>query len=343
MDPLALLQELVSIPGPPGGEEPVAVAIQAHVKKLGLKSSLDAKGNVLVPLGKSSAPRVVVTAHMDEIAMIVVGINVDGSIRVAPLGGLFAWKLGEGPVQILTSTSPIDGVLSFGSIHTNDPSSNPRRAEKAAIGWEMASVFTGQSAGDLIQCGVRPGSRVVVHPSRRNLLNMGQFVSGHFLDDRSDLVAWLLALDELKNESLDVLFVASVSEEVGGHGALYALQGLRPEVCIALELGPFVDDAPVQISDQPTIWATDSYASMSGADGDILERLGLELGMQLQFQSLSRGGSDASCAASHGLCARPITIGIPMENSHGYEIIHPGAMANMARLTVALLRFLEKG
>lgn len=341
MDPLALLQELVSIPGPSGGEELVAAAVQAHVKKLGLKSSLDPKGNVLVPLGKSASPKVVVTAHMDEIAMIVVGINVDGSIRVSPLGGLFAWKLGEGPVQILTSSGSIDGVLSFGSIHTNDPSSNPRRAEKAAISWEMASVFTGLDASDLAQQGVRPGSRVVVHPSRRNLLKVGPFVSGHFLDDRADLVAWLLALNELKGENLDVLFIASVSEEVGGHGALYALQGLRPEVCIALELGPFVDDAPIQISDQPTIWATDSYASVSSADGDLLERLGRELGMQLQFQSLSRGGSDASCAASHGLCARPITIGIAMENSHGFEIMHPGAMENMSRLTVALLRELK--
>ncbi|MFZ4509108.1 MAG: M42 family peptidase, partial [Fimbriimonas sp.] len=60
-----------------------------------------------------------------------------------------------------------------------------------------------------------------------------------------------------------------------------------------------------------------------------------------QFQMLSSGGSDASCAASHGLCARPITLGLPMESTHGYEVIHPGSMEQLARLTAELVRRLE--
>ncbi|HTQ10020.1 MAG TPA: hypothetical protein VMI31_08125, partial [Fimbriimonadaceae bacterium] len=91
------------------------------------------------------------------------------------------------------------------------------------------------------------------------------------------------------------------------------------------------------ISDQPTVWASDSYATMAAGDGDLIESLGRSLNMQLQFQVLSRGGSDASCAASHGLCGRPITLGLPMDNSHGFEIMHPNAMTELARLTVALL------
>ena len=128
------------------------------------------------------------------------------------------------------------------------------------------------------------------------------------------------------------------SEEVGGEGALYYLQNVRPVVCIALELGANTPDAPVIINDQPTVWVTDSYATMLASDGDLLASIP---GFDLQYQALSRGGSDASCAASHGLCARPITLGIPMENSHGYEIIHPGAMANLAQLTVDLIHKLS--
>ena len=65
--------------------------------------------------------------------------------------------------------------------------------------------------------------------------------------------------------------------------------------------------------------------------------------MSLLFQALSRGGSDASCAASHGLCARPITLGLAMENSHGFEVMHGGAMDNLAMLTVALVKHLSSG
>jgi hypothetical protein len=43
---------------------------------------------------------------------------------------------------------------------------------------------------------VRPGSRVVLARERRKLWSLGkngELVASYFLDDRADLVAWLLA------------------------------------------------------------------------------------------------------------------------------------------------------
>lgn len=339
MDPLALLQELVSLPGPPGQEAAVRDALAAHVKKLGYKSHTDAKGNLIVPFS-ANRPKVVVTAHMDEIAMIVRQIEGEGEIVVGPLGGLYAWKLGEGPVTILPlgDGEPITGILSFGSIHTEDAASVVEQAEKDPISWSMARVITGMDIEELLDLGVRPGSRVVVSPERRKLTKLNGLVAGHFLDDRADLVSWLLALEALKGLKADIAFVATAAEEVGGEGALYYLHEHRPEVCIALELGPNVPDAPVSITPDPTVWVTDSYATMAAADIALVEEVAEELEMGIQFQALSRGGSDASCSASHGLCARPITLGLPMENSHGYEIIHPDSMESLAGLTAALVR-----
>jgi len=338
MDHLKLLKELIAIPGPPGQEKLVRETLASHLDKIGLKHETDAKGNLLVNLGNSDRPKIVVTAHMDEIAMIVRRIEPDARLSVGPLGGLFPWKIGEGPVHVLTAEGALDGILSFGSIHTLDPASTVRKADSISVDWDMVSVITGLSSKELTAKGVRPGTRVVVHPSRRDLSHIGPLVAGFFLDDRADLVSWLLALKQLKGTKASVLFAATTSEEVGGEGAKYILQRLRPDVCIALELGPAVEDAPVALSDQPTVWATDSYASMSSEDGELLETLGKELGMKLQFQALSRGGSDASSAAAQGLCARPITLGLAMANTHGFEIMHPNAMEELARLTVALVQ-----
>lgn len=305
---------------------------------MGLSGTVDAKGNLEVRFGKGR-PRVVVTAHMDEIAMIVRGLDWDGGLRIGSVGGMDPWKVGEGPVSILASSGPVNGVLSFGGIHTADPSSPVEQAEAGPLKWEMARVLTGlSSAEEVAERGIRPGTRVVIAEDRRKLWPVGDLMAGPFLDDRADLVAWLLALEGLKGFEGDVAFVATASEEVGGEGALYYLHEHRPEVCIALELGPNVPDAPVEISDQPTVWAADSYATMMASDGDLMAELGVELGLDLQFQALSRGGSDASCAASHGLCARPITLGLPMENSHGFEMIHPGSMKSLARLTAGLVK-----
>lgn len=340
MDPLALLEELISIPGPAGQEEAVATALERHVKALGLKGEIDAKGNLIVKLGEGT-PDVVVTAHMDEIAMIVKEIRPDGTLAVTSLGGLHPWKLGEGPVDILAQGGEIPGVFGFGGIHTEDPSATAVKARDKGVAWTMGSVFTGMSPEDLAAQGVRPGTRVVVAQSRRVLSRLGDHVAGYFLDDRADLVSWLLTLEVLTKENVNVWFVASAAEEVGGEGALFFLHNVRPAVCIALELGANVPDARVELTAVPTVWSIDAYAATKASDLDLLDDLGKELGMNLQFQAFSRGGSDASCAASHGLCARPITLGLPMANSHGYEIMHKDAMTELARLAIALVRKLE--
>jgi putative aminopeptidase FrvX len=206
----------------------------------------------------------------------------------------------------------------------------------------MAKILTGLTVKELTKAGIRPGTRVVVHPSRRQLTKIGDLVSGYFLDDRADLVSWLIALEALKDSKANVVFAATAAEEVGGEGAKFILRNLKPEVCIALELGPNVEDAPVELNNQPTVWTTDSYSTMSAEDGFLLDQIGEELKMDLQYQSLSRGGSDASASANEGLCARCFTLGLPMSNSHGYEVMHPGAMENLARLTVSLIDSLSK-
>ena len=347
-DPLSLLASLVALPGPPGQESAVRGFVEEQLTRLGCHSETDAKGNLLTSLPGCpipQKPRIVVTAHLDEIALLVSAILSDGSLLVQPLGGAFPWKWGEGPVTIFGRDAlAIPGLLSFGSIHTTSPATAIGHArEGRALTWDMASVKTGLSADALMERGVRPGSRVVIAPSRRTLTEIGgDLVCSYFLDDRADLVSWLLALEMLATAEIgaasDILFVATSSEEVGGEGALYLLQQMRPEICIALEIGPSTPDAPVVLDATPTVWVTDSYSTMSPVDLDLLEQVAesTDIG-PLQWQAMTRGGSDASCAASHGLCARPVTLAFPAENSHGFEIMHRDAPETLARLLVAYL------
>ncbi|MBS1708605.1 MAG: hypothetical protein JSS65_07785 [Armatimonadetes bacterium] len=330
---LDLLQDLVALPGPPGQEDLVRDYLIEKVKAMGHQWSVDAKGNLHVPLGPD--PKIVVTAHMDEIAMMLAGRTTTG-FDVRPLGGLHPWKLGEGPVQILAEHGPVNGVLSMGSVHTESRESPITRAREKTVTWEDCHIFVdGVFHEDWDNGGgLYPGLRAVVHPSRRQLTPLGDFVGGHFLDDRADLVSWLLALEQLRD--LPVLFLATTSEEVGGEGAQYALQHIQPDVCVALELGPEVPDARPYRSDGLTVWSNDSYAAISPQDLHLVKALD----PTITPQTLSRGGSDASCAASRGLCARPITLGIPMENTHGYEIIHKDSMDKLADLTVRLVQAL---
>lgn len=328
MDPHALLAELVRLPGPPGQEDAVREAVATHMRDLGYGPRTDARGNVSVG---DPSPRVVLTAHLDEIALIVRQVEADGKLVVAPLGGLHPWKVGELPVLAL-GREPVPGVLSVGSIHTEDPGAATFQARSGPLTWPMTRVITGLNAEELRQRGVTPGTRVVIAPDLRGPVALGDLVAGRFFDDRADLVSLLLVLAGLGNLT-GLALVATASEETGGDGAAYYLSGCRPEVVIALEISPNVPDAPVQISPTPAVWVNDGYAAIQAPDLDLMRRL--EPG--IQYQALSRGGSDASIAASRGQCARPFTLGIPVENSHGFEIMHRDAPTELARVTLALL------
>ena len=339
---LELLAAFVAIPGPPGQEEAIRSAVTKHVETLGLLHETDARGNLLVGLGKSvpTHPRIVVTGHLDEIAAMVTQILTDGTLLVSPLGGLYPWKWGEGPVEILATKTTIPGVLCFGSVHTTSPHATVSHArDSRAITWGDAFIRTGMTADALFDHGVRPGTRVVMARSRRTLFPLaGGLIGSYFLDDRADLVAWLLALDTLKETNReDILFAATTSEEMGGHGANWLLGNTRPEICIALEIGPTTPDMPFPIDENPTVWVADSYAQTRPADLDLLASIEKDKPYFLHFHAVTRGGSDASCAAALGLCARPITLAFAAENSHGFEILHENALTNLADLTVSLL------
>ena len=342
-DALTLVQELVALPGPPGQEGLVRRAVAAHAGRLGCTHAADARGNLLMSVPGAERlpeqPDIVVMAHLDEIALLVTRVEDDGRLAVAALGGLLPWKWGEGPVQILAASGPLDGVLSLGGIHTNHPNSPAVQARDKPLTWLDWRVWTGQSAAALAAAGVRAGTRVVLHPTRRTMTTLGEFVSSPFLDDRADVAALLLALEDLGDiDPARVLFAATAEEEVGGHGALWLLRQYRVEVGIALEIGPRVPDCPFPLDAQPTVWVNDGYAAMQAADIDLVARAAQGIGQTPHFQALSRGGSDASCAASLGLVARPITLAFGAENSHGWEIMHRDAVPHLAALLGATLR-----
>jgi len=210
---------------------------------------------------------------------------------------------------------------------------------------EGRAVYGGVDTGlqrDQLPAGVRPGARVVLARERRNVRRYGaggQRIAAPFLDDRVDLVAWIQALLRLRNDGKGdgVLFAATTSEELGGHGALWLLGGLRPTVCIALEIAPIAPDNDLVVDRTPTCWAADGYAPANPEDLQLVDDAARACGTGVVFHALTRGGSDASCAAAAGLCARPITLAVPVANSHGLEIMHREAPDALARLAVEVV------
>ena len=281
-------------------------------------------------------------AHLDEIALLVVRIESDGQLVVTNLGGAFPWKWGEGPVQILAPDEALTGILSFGGIHTNDPASVAAQARERALTWADTRVFTGLSAEALAVRGVRAGTRVVLHPSRRGVTELGDFLAAPFLDDRADLAAMLLALEDLGD-----------APEAGGIGSCLRRRRRRksagrelsgccvsglPTVGIALEIGPRVPESLFPLDEQPTVWVNDSYSAMQAADIDLVARAAAAHRANSAFSGPVARGQRCFLRGLARSGRPPITLAFAAENSHGYEIMHRHAVPNLAALLTATLR-----
>ena len=82
---LRLFCELLDAPAPSGREERIGKVIRSLLDRLGYAPETDGAGNVCVRLEgrKPDARLAILAAHMDEIGMVVTGVNEDGSLRAS--------------------------------------------------------------------------------------------------------------------------------------------------------------------------------------------------------------------------------------------------------------------
>jgi putative aminopeptidase FrvX len=281
-------------------------------------------------------------AHMDEVAMMVTHLEPDGLLKVDGLGGTSPAKLGEGPVDVLTSNAIVTGILSMGSIH----SANTSRGEhpvRQPTDWEGTRVFTGWTLADLELAGVRPGSSVCISRSRKGLLDLGSFVGSYALDNRAPLAILLQLSNKLRENTLSfrTYLAATVSEELGGHGARYLGQRLNPTITIALDVLPVAGEDASGLNSMPGAWVRDSRSVYDRRELECISHCFDQLGFKPHWVLGPSGATDASFLALSGNTARAVALGIPVANTHGFEILHKDAPNNLLKLLLAYFTALD--
>ena len=338
---IRLLSELIVCHSPAGEEREVDAVLRREFESTGAKVWQDGATNLYAHL-PGPGTRVMVCAHKDEIGMAVTAVTEDGRLGVENCGGARPWKYGEGPVDVIADDgSTVRGILSVGSVHTKS-GPIPELDRDRALTWDLVSIFTGMGAEELAGRGVHVGSRVVVARERKQLQNLGSYIASFALDDRMGLVSVIAGLRELAQPTAapnlpDLTFVATHGEEVGMLGAVRAARAIQPEVCVALDTSPVAHGTPLSLDARPVVWYRErSYHNKD--ECDTLLRLASELGFGAQACLYEASGSDAGRIKEMGLADRTVCFGFARDNSHGYEIAHVDAIANVTQLLVAYLR-----
>jgi putative aminopeptidase FrvX len=342
---LELFIRLLEVPSPPGREERLAQIVGSLLEEMGYAFERDGAGNLTVRLDGgasstgSSAGKLLFSAHMDEIGMVVTAIEPDGVLKVNRSGGLYPAKIGEGPVDIVGDGEILSGVLCMGSMHRPDAATHQ-------FTWNDVYVVTGLQRQKLEALGVRVGSSIVPARFRCGPYLFGEaddpLVAAWTFDDRMGVVTLLRLLASIKKEGImparPTLVCFTVCEEGGCQGAAVVAQRERPEVFVAIDGCPIPPGVEMKLDGRPGIWSKDRSTNFDQALIGDFSRAAREAGTELQVAVYSAAYSDSSKAYEVGAAERVATLGQVRENSHGYEVARLSVFDNLLKTLVQFLK-----
>lgn len=242
MNVIPLLKKLVDVHAPSGFEDPIRPVIIEELQNYVDEIHTDPLGNVIgKKYGKTiQGPKVMLSAHMDEVGLIVKYVNDEGFVFFEKHGMIDDRILLAQRVKIHTKKGSVCGVIGVKSRHLLTAEELVRSPSFRDM-WIDIGVQNKREAEEL---GVRYGDPITFD---RNLqvIGKGDFVTGRALDDRLGCAVLILTMKELSNKKHEatVYAVASVLEEVGARGAQTAASAINPNVAIALDVTHGIDPA----------------------------------------------------------------------------------------------------
>jgi endoglucanase len=220
-----ILRELSRIPGVSGAEDAVRRAIIQHIKQY-CEYSTDALGNLLAHKKGAEKParKLMLSAHMDEVGLIVTGIEDSGLLRFATVGGIDNRVILGKAVEL--DQSEICGVIGAKALHQLE-----EKEKEEPLPPDKLYIDVGAADKQDAEERVRQGFRAVFSAEFRRL---GEHkLLGRAFDDRAGC-ALLIALIQ-SDLAFDCDFAFTVQEETGHAGASTAAYALEPEVSVVVE------------------------------------------------------------------------------------------------------------
>lgn len=221
------LKTLTELNGPSGHEQAIRRFLLEELKKMGFAPTIDRMGNVIVVKeGNAPAPRkrVMVSAHMDEVGLIVLSATEDGYLRVAAAGGIDPRVLVS--KRVLVGDDNIPGVIGAVPIHLQSAAERKRVLPMSEL-----LVDIGASSKEEAE-GKAPMGTYISFDTPYVEYGDG-YACGKAFDDRVGCLTILRLLEEELPVDLVACFVSE--EEVGCRGAKGAAFAQEPDIGIVLE------------------------------------------------------------------------------------------------------------
>ncbi len=306
-----MLKKLTETFGVSGYEMPVADVIYNEIKDFCTEISIDNMGN-LKAFKRSktqTGKKVLLSAHMDEVGLIVTDITEDGYLKFASVGGIEPQVLIAQRVEV----NGHKGIISLKAVHLTTAEERKKKLSE-----DMFYIDIGAKDKASAKNVVRRGDYVVFDSE---YVEFGNQIKAKALDDR---VGCAVMIEILKKEwNVDLYCNFTVQEEVGLRGSRVASRGIKPDYAVVIEGTTCNDLAGVE----PHLRVTKSGAgpaisvldSASRGNDELIEKLkkSAELhSVPYQFKASTAGGNDAGsvCITDGGI--KTASVSVPCRYIH---------------------------
>jgi len=327
-----VLRELTEAFGVSSEEHEVRSIIKTLVAKYCDRIFEDDFGNLFVVKGKKGK-RLMLLAHMDEIGVMIIGIEKSGLLRFRPVGGIDPRVfLGK---SLLITKDRIPGVIGHKPVHFTK-----EEERKKAEGVESMFIDIGANSKEEAERHIKIGDYGIFATKYRE---DGDIIMGKAFDDR--LGCYVLTEIMKRNFDAQIIGVFTVQEEIGTRGAKIAGFRMKPDCALAIEVTS-TNDLPKDDKDVnrapflakgPAITVTDQSIICDRGLVDIIIKTAERNNIPYQLKPPMIGGTDAGGVHLQRGGIKAAVISIPVRYIHSPCSI--GCLSDLA-LTTKLMPLL---
>ncbi|MGC8606020.1 MAG: M42 family metallopeptidase [Vulcanisaeta sp.] len=336
-----LLSQLSTEVGPSGFEDRVRNVIRGLVNNDADEVKADNLGNLIARVGNGSF-KVLISAHMDEVGVMISHIDQRGFLRIVPIGGLDPWVLLDRELVFMGKDGDIVGVVGVDPPHL--------RKEKPPSKFEELYVDAGFSSKDeALKSGVMPGTPGTFVGDFRQ---RGSMVIGKAFDNRVGCTVLIDTLKDIRNKvsgDVSLYFAWNTQEEVGLRGINAVVHQVNPHIAFIVET-TVAADVPTSSED---VWITriGGGAALRAFDRSMIANpkllsVAIELAedknIRYQVQVNPYGGTDAGIIHTYGAGVPSLVISTPARYIHSpASLINTDDLRQVENLLKTLLLNLD--
>ncbi len=324
----ALIRRLSETFGPAGSEEAMRNLIRDECKSSADELRVDALGNLIArKRGSGTAPRskIMLTAHLDEVGLIVTHVDQKGFCRFGSLGSVQALALLGQRCVFANGTVGVIGR-------------EQKKAKSSEIEYERLFVDTGATSEATSRVGVGDAASLA-----GEFVDAGSRLIGKAFDDRVGCAVLIETMHQLKKCPNDVHFVFTVQQQLGGRGATTSTFGLQPDFALAIDVTdagdtPEAETLEVALGKGPAIKIKGPDILVSPIVRNVLIDAARDAKAPYQFEVVPHASTDAAAMQISREGTHAGALSIPLRYMHTpAEMVDFDDVQNTIKILLALL------